>query len=216
MDELLVDFLTETAENLSVVDNEIVRWERNPNDRAVLDNIFRLVHTVKGTCGFLNLPRLEALAHAGETVLGRVRDGKLAVSAAVVSEVLAALDGIKAILRALEATGREPEGDDTALIGRLERVAAGEVANGSAARAAGRGRNRRESVRSRASEHPGLGGSARAVDDHGFRARADAEPASPDFTARGRGGRLRRAAPAAVPVRLRAAGRRHADADAAD
>ncbi len=112
MDELLVDFLTETAENIGVVDNEIVRWERNPNDRAVLDNIFRLVHTIKGTCGFLNLPRLEALAHAGETVLGRVRDGKLVVSAPVVSGVLAALDGIKAILRVLESTGKEPEGHD--------------------------------------------------------------------------------------------------------
>ena len=128
MDELLVDFLTETAENLGVVDNEIVRWERNPADRAVLDNIFRLVHTVKGTCGFLNLPRLEALAHAAETVLGRVRDGKLAVSAVVVTEVLAALDGIKAILRVLESTGREPEGDDATLIAKLERVAAGGTA----------------------------------------------------------------------------------------
>src|SRR5215210_5905765 len=125
MDELLGDFLTETAENLGVVDNEIVRWERDPSDRAILDNIFRLVHTVKGTCGFLNLPRLEALAHAGETVLGRVRDGSLAVSAGLVTEVLAALDGIKAILRALEANGREPEGDDAVLIARLERVGAG-------------------------------------------------------------------------------------------
>jgi two-component system, chemotaxis family, sensor kinase CheA len=128
MDELLVDFLTETAENIGVVDNEIVRWEQNPNDRAVLDNIFRLVHTIKGTCGFLNLPRLEALAHAAETVLGRVRDGKLAVSTAVVTEVLAALDAIKAILRVLEASGKESEGDDGELIGRLDRVASGDLA----------------------------------------------------------------------------------------
>lgn len=135
MDELLVDFLTETAENIGVVDNELVRWEQNPGDRAVLDNIFRLVHTIKGTCGFLNLPRLEALAHAGETVLGRVRDGKLAVSSHVVTEVLASLDGIKSILRALEASGREPDGSDAELIARLERVAAGELrsATGTAA-----------------------------------------------------------------------------------
>ncbi len=127
MDELLVDFLTETAENIGVVDNELVRWEQNPTDRALLDNIFRLVHTIKGTCGFLNLPRLEALAHAGETVLGRVRDGKLTVSTPVITAVLAGLDGIKAILRVLEATGREPEGGDADLIARLERVAAGEA-----------------------------------------------------------------------------------------
>lgn len=137
MDELLVDFLTETAENLGVVDNEIVRWERNPNDRAVLDNIFRLVHTIKGTCGFLDLPRLEALAHAAETVLGRVRDRKLVVSTAVVTEVLAALDGIKAILRVLEATGKEPEGDDAPLIARLDSVAAGEAASAPTAAATG-------------------------------------------------------------------------------
>ena len=137
MDELLVDFLTETAENLGVVDNEIVRWERNPGDRAVLDNIFRLVHTIKGTCGFLNLPRLEALAHAAETVLGRVRDGKLGVTTAMVTEVLTALDGIKTILRGLEATGREPEGDDAVLIARLERVAAGDTQTGAAAASVG-------------------------------------------------------------------------------
>lgn len=126
MDELLGDFLTETAENLAVADNEIVRWERNPSDRATLDNIFRLVHTIKGTCGFLDLPRLEALAHAAETALGRVRDGKIAVSAGLVTGVLAALDGIKAILRALEADGKEPAGDDAALVERLERAAMGE------------------------------------------------------------------------------------------
>lgn len=119
MDELLGDFLTETAENLQTVDNEIVLFERDPGNRDVLNNIFRLVHTIKGTCGFLNLPRLERLAHAAETVLGKVRDGQAEVSPAVVSETLAAIDGIKLILAALEATGKEPAGDDEAQIARL-------------------------------------------------------------------------------------------------
>ena len=119
MDELLGDFLTETAENLQTVDNEIVLFERDPGNRDVLNNIFRLVHTIKGTCGFLNLPRLERLAHAAETVLGKVRDGQAAVSPAVVSETLAAIDGIKVILAALEASGKEPAGDDEAQIARL-------------------------------------------------------------------------------------------------
>lgn len=92
MDELLSDFLTETAENLQTVDNEIVLFERDPGNRDVLNNIFRLVHTIKGTCGFLNLPRLERLAHAAETVLGKVRDGQAEVSPAVVGETLAAID----------------------------------------------------------------------------------------------------------------------------
>ena len=75
MDDLLREFLTETNESLDVVDVELVHFEREPNNAKILDNIFRLVHTIKGTCGFLGLPRLEALAHAAENVMGRFRDG---------------------------------------------------------------------------------------------------------------------------------------------
>ena len=63
MDDLLREFVTETNESLDVVDVELVRFEQDPNNAQILDNIFRLVHTIKGTCGFLGLPRLEALAH---------------------------------------------------------------------------------------------------------------------------------------------------------
>ena len=66
MDDLLSEFLTETNESLDVVDVELVKFEQEPNNDEILSNIFRLVHTVKGTCGFLGLPRLEALAHAAE------------------------------------------------------------------------------------------------------------------------------------------------------
>ena len=62
-------------ESLDTVDNQLVRFEQDPNNTKILDNIFRLVHTIKGTCGFLGLPRLEALAHAGETLMGKFRDG---------------------------------------------------------------------------------------------------------------------------------------------
>ena len=79
MDDLLREFLTETSESLDTVDNQLVRFEQDPNNAKILDNIFRLVHTIKGTCGFLGLPRLEALAHAAENVLGKVRDGEIAV-----------------------------------------------------------------------------------------------------------------------------------------
>ena len=75
MDDLLREFLTETNENLDVIDVELVRFKQDPNNAKILDNIFRLVHTIKGTCGFLGLPRLEALAHAAETVMGKFRDG---------------------------------------------------------------------------------------------------------------------------------------------
>ena len=67
MDDLLREFLTETGENLDLVDAELVRFEQDPDNVKILENIFRLVHTIKGTCGFLSLPRLEALTHAAET-----------------------------------------------------------------------------------------------------------------------------------------------------
>ncbi len=79
MDDLLCEFLTECAESLDQLDTELVKLEQDPNDPDLLGSIFRLVHTIKGTCGFLGLPRLEAVAHAGENVLGKFRDGELRV-----------------------------------------------------------------------------------------------------------------------------------------
>ncbi len=127
MDDLIAEFLTETAESLEVVDSELVKFEANPNERKTLDNIFRLVHTVKGTCGFLGLSRLEAVAHAGETLLGRFRDGKLEVTPVAVTLVLHSIDRIKVILAGLEATGNEPDGDDHDLISQLEAMAEGQA-----------------------------------------------------------------------------------------
>ena len=101
MDDLLREFVTETHESLDVVDVELVRFEQDPNNGKILDNIFRLVHTIKGTCGFLGLPRLEALAHAAETLMGKFRDG-LAVTGEAVTLVLATIDRIKSILESLE------------------------------------------------------------------------------------------------------------------
>ncbi|HZH28380.1 MAG TPA: chemotaxis protein CheW [Azospirillaceae bacterium] len=125
MDDLLSEFLTETAENISVLDVELVRLEQNPNNPELLSNIFRLVHTIKGTCGFLGLPRLEAVAHAAENVLGKFRDGQLNVSAGAVSLILESLDAIKSILSVLERTEAEPPGDDADLIARLNACAEG-------------------------------------------------------------------------------------------
>ncbi|MEO1090100.1 MAG: hybrid sensor histidine kinase/response regulator [Pseudomonadota bacterium] len=128
MDELLSEFLTESFENITVLDVELVRLEQNPNDPELLGGIFRIVHTIKGTCGFLGLPRLEKVAHAGENVLGRIRDGEIAVTSEAVTLVLEALDRIKSILGELERTEAEPPGDDADLIANLNRIAAGESA----------------------------------------------------------------------------------------
>ncbi len=122
MDELLSEFLTETNEGLGLLDVELVKLEQNPNDPEILSNIFRLVHTIKGTCGFLGLPRLESVAHAGENVLGRLRDGELVVTPHIVTVVLDCLDRIREILGVLEATEAEPEGDDSELIARLDAI----------------------------------------------------------------------------------------------
>jgi two-component system chemotaxis sensor kinase CheA len=135
MDDLISEFLTETGESLEVIDSELVRFEKNPEDRAILDNIFRLLHTVKGTCGFLGLPRLEAVAHAGETLLGKFRDGDLVVTPPMVTLVLHAIDQIKVILEVIEETSAEPEGADSELIKRLEDASMGRSPEGAEAAA---------------------------------------------------------------------------------
>jgi two-component system, chemotaxis family, sensor kinase CheA len=121
MDDLLREFLTETGESLDTVDNQLVKFEQEPNNAKILDNIFRLVHTIKGTCGFLGLPRLEALAHAGETLMGKFRDG-MPVTAEAVTLILSSIDRIKEILGGLEATEAEPDGSDQDLIVKLEEM----------------------------------------------------------------------------------------------
>ncbi len=112
------EFLTETNESLEVVDSELVRFEQEPNNSEILDNVFRLVHTIKGTCGFLGLPRLESLAHAAETLMGTYRDGA-PVTGEGVSTILNSIDRIKMILGELEETQEEPEGNDDDLINPL-------------------------------------------------------------------------------------------------
>jgi len=125
MDELLAEFLTETGEGLDQLDVELVRFEQEPNNAEMLNTIFRLVHTVKGTCGFLGLNRLAKLAHAAETLMGQYRDGT-PVTVEGVSVILASIDRIKEILTGLDRDGAEPPGSDADLIGRLQMLALGE------------------------------------------------------------------------------------------
>ena len=128
MDDLLTDFLTETNESLAEADLALVRLEQDPGDAATLALIFRLVHTIKGTCGFLGLSRLEKVAHAGENVLGKVRDGALAVTPDLITVILTSLDRIKLIVAGLESTGQEPAGNDSSLIAELDAIYEGRIA----------------------------------------------------------------------------------------
>ena len=132
MDDLINEFLTETNESLDELDLDLVNLEQNPNDKDLLSKIFRLMHTIKGTCGFLGLPRLEKVAHHAENVLGRFRDGDLEVTPDYVTLILESIDRIKLIVGGLEETGSEPEGDDSALIEKLDAVYEGRDGGGAA------------------------------------------------------------------------------------
>ena len=119
MDDLIQDFIAETRETLDALASELVLWEQNPHDTERLDSIFRFVHTVKGSCGFLNLPRFERLSHAAEDVLSQVRDGKRVASATLVDAVLAIIDRIGELITVMDSGEALPDGSDADLIAAL-------------------------------------------------------------------------------------------------
>ncbi len=119
MDDLLQEFIGETREMLEAIAGEIVEWEADPSDRARLDEIFRFVHTVKGSCGFLDLPRLARLSHAAEDVLGDLRAGRREPDAALVSAVLGVIDRIGDLAEAIETGESLPDQEDRRLIAAL-------------------------------------------------------------------------------------------------
>ncbi len=128
MDEILAEFIAETLETLEVLSGEVVAWEADPTDSSRLDAFFRFFHTVKGSCGFLNLPRFERLAHAAEEVLAIIRKGERSADPATVSAVLAVMDRIGELARNI-GDGEEPsvpEADDDALLDALADGGAGD------------------------------------------------------------------------------------------
>jgi two-component system, chemotaxis family, sensor kinase CheA len=121
VDELTGEFVSETRETLQNVADALVGWEANPADAARLDEIFRFVHTVKGSCGFLDLPRIGRLAHAAETALSEVRGGKRVATPALVGAMLAVIDRIALLTEALETKADTPDANsDAALIARID------------------------------------------------------------------------------------------------
>ncbi|SOB87632.1 two-component system, chemotaxis family, sensor kinase CheA [Sphingomonas guangdongensis] len=140
MDELLQEFIAETRETLDALGGEIVAWEADPSDRARLDAIFRFVHTVKGSCGFLDLPRLARLSHAAEDVLAAVREGTRAPDRALVDAVLAIVDRIGQLVEAIEGgVSLDDSGEDELIAALAEgSLAAAPVSVGIASRAPSR------------------------------------------------------------------------------
>ena len=120
MDELTREFLIESQEGLDRMERCLTELETRPDDAALLGDIFRSVHTIKGTTGFLGFKRLEKLAHAGENLLGLLRDGKLNADRSLISGLLHLLDGLRSILKLIETEACEGIGEDTELIAELE------------------------------------------------------------------------------------------------
>lgn len=120
MDDLLQEFIAETRETMEALSGEIIAWEADPADRARLDAIFRFVHTVKGSCGFLDLPRLARLSHAAEDVLSAVRAGERVPDAGLVNAVLAIVDRIGEIVEAIDQGAALDDSGEELLIAALD------------------------------------------------------------------------------------------------
>src|SRR5258707_8990529 len=119
MDEIIKEFLIESYENLDLLDRAMVELEKDPRHKSSLDHVFRTVHTVKGTCGFIAFGRLEKLAHTGENLLSRIREGKLDLNSERTSALLSMVDAVRRALAVIESTGQEPQDTYDAIIANL-------------------------------------------------------------------------------------------------
>lgn len=137
MDEVVQEFLVESYENLDQLDRDLVSLEENPGDTETLGSIFRMFHTIKGTCGFLGFTKLEAVTHAGENLLSALREGELRINPQIASGLLALGDATREILASVEASGAEGDGDYTHLVVRLTALRTGEAVDGASPEAAG-------------------------------------------------------------------------------
>ncbi len=125
-DDILDEFIIEAREILDQLDIDFVRLEETPDDKKLVGNIFRAIHTLKGSSGFFAFKRLEKVSHAGETLLGKIRDGVLALDTQKTTILLSTLDTLRIIIEGIEKTHQEPEGDDTSLIKNLLALASGD------------------------------------------------------------------------------------------
>jgi two-component system chemotaxis sensor kinase CheA len=132
MDEIVKDFLIESNENLDRLDQELVKLESDPSSKELLASVFRTIHTIKGSCGFLAFARLEKLAHAGENLLSRLRDGKLTLTEEVTSGLLAMVDAVRRMLSTIQTSGQDGEEDYAPLIEHLSRLQQQQVSESAA------------------------------------------------------------------------------------
>ena len=122
MDEIVKDFLIESGENLDRLDQELVKLESEPSSKELLASIFRTIHTIKGSCGFLGFARLEKVAHAGENLLARLRDGELKLNAEITSGLLSMVDAVRGMLAKIQETETDGDHDYADLIAHLTKL----------------------------------------------------------------------------------------------
>jgi two-component system chemotaxis sensor kinase CheA len=119
MEEVVRDFLDESRENLDRIDIDLVALEKDPDDKSIVARIFRTIHTIKGTCGFLGFTRLEGVTHAGENVLSALRDEEIAPNPEMTTVLLTMVDAVREMLARIESTGDEGTGDYSKIIADL-------------------------------------------------------------------------------------------------
>src|SRR5919204_1772905 len=102
LNDVVREFLVESYENLDRLDQDLVSLETNPTSRQTLGSIFRTIHTIKGTCGFLGFSKLESVTHVGENLLSRLRDGQLVLTPEITTALLAMVDAVRGMLHAIE------------------------------------------------------------------------------------------------------------------
>ena len=131
-DEIVREFLLESSENLDRLDRELVSLEKDPGNRETLSSIFRTIHTIKGTCGFLGFGKLEDVAHAGESLLSLLREGAIGLTPERTTALLSLVDAVRQMLGSIEAKGNEGERNDLELVEALKRLQKDELASGQA------------------------------------------------------------------------------------
>jgi two-component system, chemotaxis family, sensor kinase CheA len=122
MDAIVTEFVQEGNEKADEVERHLLHLERNPTSRESITQVFRAMHSIKGATGFLGFTKLGTLAHTGESLLARLRDGGLAANAEIIAALLSLVDTIRKIVSEIEVTGHEGNGDYTTLINTLTRL----------------------------------------------------------------------------------------------
>src|SRR5271156_335782 len=120
--DIVKDFLVESYENLDRLDRDLVGLEKNPKDKEALAGVFRTIHTIKGTCGFLGFSKLEKVAHVGENLLTRLRDGQLTLNPELTTALLGMVDAVRQMLKEIDTTGQDGDIDYPELRETLTRL----------------------------------------------------------------------------------------------